>query len=336
MHKFKQALLLALFPFLLMQTAAAATAQNPLLVDNDLYVSYNGIHKFDQSTLEQQWSSLQGIQTFEPVMGERLLYVGSPQGLYALNPDNGEIAWRIEETRTIFSPVASDHLYAGSLHGALYSIDPGSGVINWRQQFEGWIYSPAVLREQGLLWTGGQAHQAFAVAIEDGRQLHAVAIAQESIFSPQDIGRQQVAFNLFNGSTAIINTATASIDGYLDGATQPKNLDFDEKLIYRSSRDGGLTAFDRSSYQQEWQKSLVAQELTMHPGNEDYLLMSDLDKTLILFNRLKGIEIWRDQLTGIWFSPIQVDENSIIYFQPSILQPNEISAVKIDAQPPTY
>ena len=335
MHKFKRALLLALFPFLLMQAAAAATAQNPLLVDNDLYVSYNGIHKFNQSTLEQQWSSLQGIQTFEPVMGERLLYVGSPQGLYALNPDNGEIAWRIEETRTIFSPVVAEHLYAGSLHGALYSINPGSGVINWRTKFEGWIYSPAILTDQDLLWTGGQAHQAFAVAIEDGRRLHAVAIAQESIFSPQDIGRQQVAFNLFNGSTAIINTATASIDGYLDGATQPKNLDFDEKLIYRSGRDGGLTAFDRSSYQQEWQKSLVAQELTMHPGNEDFLLMSDLDKTLILFNRQKGIEIWRDQLTGTWFSPIQIDEKSIIYFHPSILQPNEISAVKIVAQP-TY
>jgi len=335
MLKIKWALFLILFPFSLTQTAIAAPAQNPLLVDGALYVSYNGIHKFNQSNLEQQWSSLQGIQTFEPVMGEHLLYVGSPQGLYALDPDNGEIAWRIEETRTIFSPVVSDYLYAGSLHGALYSIDPGSGVINWRQQFDGWIYSPAVLREQGLLWTGGQAHQAFAVAIEDGRQLHAVAITQESIFSPQDIGRQQVAFNLFNGSTAIINTATASIDGYLEGATQPKNLSFDEKLIYRSSRDGGLTAFDRSSYQQEWQKTLVTQELTMHPGNEGILLMSDLDKTLILFNRQKGIEIWRDQLTGTWFSPILVDEKYIIYFHPSILQPNEISAVKIVAQP-TY
>ena len=336
MQKIKWALLLIIFHFLPMQAGAVATAQNPLLVDSGLYVSYNGIHKFNQSTLKQQWSSLQGIQTFEPVMGKRLLYVGSPQGLYALNPDSGEIAWRIEETRTIFSPVVSDHLYAGSLHGALYSIDPDKGTINWRQQFEGWIYSPAVLRDQGLLWTGGQAHQAFALAIDDGRQLHAVAMRQESIFSPQNIGRQQVAFNLFNGSTAIINTETASIDGYLNGVTQPKNLDYDEKLIYRSSRDGGLTAFDRSSYRQEWQKLLVTQELTMHPGKDNYLLMSDLDKTLILFNRQKGAEVWRDQLTGTWFSPIQIDEKYIIYFQPSILQPNEISAVKINAQSPTY
>ncbi|MCZ6798707.1 MAG: PQQ-binding-like beta-propeller repeat protein [Gammaproteobacteria bacterium] len=335
MQKIKWALFLALFPILLAQAAFGATAHNPLLVENDLYVSYNGIHKFNQASLEQAWSSLQGIQTFEPVMGERLLYVGTPQGLYALNPDNGEIVWRIEETQTIFSPVVGEYLYAGSLHGTLYSIAPGSGDIKWRAQFDGWIYSPAVLPDQDQLWTGGQAHQAFAIAIEDGRQLHALPIGQESIFSPQNIGRQQVAFNLFNGNTAIINTQTASVAGYLEGTTQPKNLDFDENLIYRSGRDGGLTAFDRNSYQQQWQKPMVGHDLTMHPGNEGYLLLSDLDKNLIIFSQLKGIEIWREQLTGKWFSPIQIDDKSIIYFQPSILQPNAISAVKIDAKP-TY
>jgi outer membrane protein assembly factor BamB len=333
MLRLKWAFFLIIVPVLLSQAAVASTAQNPLSVNNHLYLSYNGIHKFDRLTLQLQWSSLQGTLTFEPVMGEQLLYVGSPQGLYALNPDNGEIVWRIEETRTIFSPVVGDQLYAGSLHGTLYSINPASGVIVWHQEFDGWIYSPVFLRDQGLLWAGGQAHQAYAVAAEDGRKLHAVAVNQESIFSPQDIGRQQVAFNLFNGSTAIINTESASIDGYLDGATQPKNLEFDESLIYRSSRDGGLTAFDRNSYRQKWKKTLVTQELTIHPGDEGYLLMSDLDKNLILFDRKKGIEIWRKRINGTWFSPIQTGKKSVIYFQPSILQPNTISAVKIEALP---
>jgi outer membrane protein assembly factor BamB len=332
MQLFKWALILLLLPI---QAGLAATPQNPLLVDQSLYLSNNGIHKFNQLSLEQQWSSLNGMQTFEPVMGEQLLYVGTPQGLYALNPENGEIVWRIEEAQSIFSPVVAGQLYAGSLHGAIYSIDPESGAINWRRQYDGWIYSPVVLSGQGQLWTGGQAHLAYALAIEDGRQLHAIALGQESIFSPQDIGRQRVAFNLFNGSTTIINTETASIDGNLEGSTQPKDLSFDEKLIYRSGRDGGLTAFDRSSYVQQWQKPVVGHDLTMHPGSEGYLLLSDLDKTLILFSQLKGIEIWREQLTGNWFSPIQIDDQEIIYFQPSILQPNQISAVKIDAKP-TY
>ena len=62
MQLFKWALILLLLPI---QAGFAATPQNPLLVDQDLYLSNNGIHKFNQLSLEQQWSSLNGIQTFE-------------------------------------------------------------------------------------------------------------------------------------------------------------------------------------------------------------------------------------------------------------------------------
>jgi outer membrane protein assembly factor BamB len=311
----------------------AATPQNPLLVDHQLYLSHNGIHKFSQTSLSRQWSSLKGVKTFEPVMGENLLYVGSSQGLYALDPDSGEIAWRIEETHTIFSPTVVDQLYAGSLHGKLYSINPDNGSINWYQQYQGWIYSPAVVSDQGLMWTGGQAHQAFALAIDDGSQLHAVALSQESIFSPQKIGPQQVAFNLFDGKTALINTKTARIDQYLDGVTQPTNLGFGEQLIYRSDRNGGLTAFDRHNYAQKWYRPLVSHELTMHPGYQGYLLMSDLDNTLVLFDQQKSAEVWRTRLAGRWFSPIQIDPETIIYFKPPGLQPNTMSAVELKAIP---
>jgi outer membrane protein assembly factor BamB len=329
MHKSLWVLILVL---LATQTAFAATPQNPLLVDHELYVSHNGVHKFNRDTLEPVWSSITGVQTFELVMGDTLLYVGSPQGLYAINPDNGEIAWHIEDTRSIFSPVVAEQLYAGSLHGTLYSINPVNGSIIWRQLFDGWIYSPAVLPEQGQLWTGGQAHMAYAVAIDDGHKLHGLALGQESIFSPSSIGRHQVAFNLFNGDTTIINAKTAGIEVILDGVTQPKDLSFDDKLIYRSTHSGDLAAFDRDSYQLRWQKSMVSAELTIHPGINEYLLLSDLDKTLILVNRHTAAEVWRGQLNGSWFLPIQVDQNAIIYFKPINLQPNVISAVKIDAQ----
>ena len=148
---FKWVLLLVLSPAYLLQTVLASTPQNPLLAVDALYVSYNGVHKFNRTTLERKWSALQGLQTFEPVMGKHLLYVGSPQGLYALDPDTGHQVWRIEESRTIFSPTVARQLYAGSLHGALYSIEPARGKINWRKQFPGWIYSPVVQPDSNQL-----------------------------------------------------------------------------------------------------------------------------------------------------------------------------------------
>ena len=333
MQTFKWLLFLVLSPTFLLQNALASTPQNPLLTQDALYVSYNGVHKFDQATLERKWSALQGLQTFEPVMGNSLLYVGSPQGLYALDPDTGQQVWRIEESRTIFSPTVAQQLYAGSLHGALHSIEAASGKINWRQQFDGWIYSPVVQSDQNQLWAGGQAHQAFALSVNGGRRMHTIELNQESVFSPIDLQNQRIAFNLFNGQTAIINTVTAKIESWLDGSTQPKNLVFDSRLIYRSSRDGKLTAFDRNSYRQTWQKPIVGQDLTIHPSSSGQILLSDLDKILVLFDPQKPGEIWRNAIPGNWFSPIQVDTKNIVYFYSTNLQPYQLSAVRISAQP---
>ena len=333
MKKYQWVLVFILSSIFLLQASLAATPQNPLVAGDALYVSHNGVHKFNQATLEKEWSALRGVQTFEPVIGNNLLYVGSSQGLYALDTDTGRQVWHIEQARTIFSPSVAGQLYAGSLHGGLYSINSDSGKINWQQQFSGWVYSPVVLPDRDQLWTGGQVHQALAMSTKDGRRLHTVMLDQESIFSPLYLQNHQLAFNLFSGKTAIINTVSAKVDGWLNGSTQPNNLTFDDSFIYRSGRDGTLSAFDRYSYRLEWQQSIVGQNLTMHPTRGGNILMSDLDKTLVLFDPVKRTEVWRKQIPGSWFSPVQIDAKNIIYFKPANLQPNKISAVKINVRP---
>jgi len=334
MLKFSLILILIISTFYFLPVSLAATPQNPLVYDDSLYVSNNGVYKFNQATLKRQWVALQGLQTFEPVMGKNLLYVGSPQGLYALDPDTGRQVWRIEAMHTLFTPSIGGQLYAGSLHGVLYAIDPASGDINWQQNFEGWIYSPVVLPDKNQLWTGGQAHLAIAVSSEDGRRIHTVSLDQELIFSPIDLQNQQVAFNLFNGKTAIINTISAEIEGWLEGSTQPINLSYDEDYLYRTDRDGKLTAFDRINYQRQWQATIARDNLTIHPGYGDHILMSDTDRVLVLFDPIKRIEARQETRSGNWFLPVHTDKDSIIYFYKNILQPNALSAVKINARLP--
>ncbi|MFV2031352.1 MAG: PQQ-binding-like beta-propeller repeat protein [Gammaproteobacteria bacterium] len=328
MQQFRWSLTILVCLGFLTRTVFAASPQNPLLTDDAIYVSDEGVYRFNRSDLSLDWAMLSGVQTFAPVISQGLLFVGSSQGLYALDPESGRVLWNIEKSRTIFSPEVSEQLFAGSLHGELYAIDPVRGEINWRVQFDGWIYSPVVMPEQGLLWTGGQAHQAFSIATIDGRRLQSIALNQESVFSPSDIGKQQIAFNLFNGDTAIINSVSAKIDGWLKGSTQPQNLQFDDRIIYRSNRDGSLSAYDRNSYRALWQKTMVERDLTMHPGNAGFILMSDLDRSLILYDLQNQTEAWRRQLPGRWFAPIQADDGEIIYFISSASKPNRVSAVK--------
>jgi len=324
-------LLIAVCLLFSMRLSLAGEPANPLLVNHSLYVSEQGVFKFNPDTLEQIWSSLNGVETFAPVSSGSLILVGSTQGLYALNRDNGEIAWHIEKDRNIFSPVVSTQVFAGSLHGELYSIDPDDGSINWRRQFSGWIYSPAVEEKSAMLWSGGQGHRAYSLSLSDGSQLREYPTTQELVFSPINLGGNQIAFNLFDGSTLIVHSRTGEVIGSLSGNIQPKNIYRYEQTIYRSDRAGGLSAFKQKSLALEWRRSMVTGDLDMHPAQPGFLLLSDRDQNLILIDLEKNDEIHRLEPVGQWLSPVQIDSRKIIYFQ-KLMQPPWLSAVQTTAQ----
>jgi len=79
---------------------------------------------------------------------------------------------------------------------------------------------------------------------------------------------------------------------------------------------------------------VVGQDLTIHSSSASQILLSDLDKTLVLFDPQKRGEIWCKSIPENWFSPIQIDRENIIYFHSNKLQPNLLSVVKISAQLP--
>lgn len=320
-----------IFWLALMLQPAVADQQNPLLTSNSIILSHNGVYRFDRDTLKPQWQSLAGIQTYHPVMGKDLLYVGSTQGLFALNPENGDIVWQIEATKTIFSPAVSGRLYAGSLHGALYAINPLTGSIDWQKQFDGWIYSPLVLTQKNQIWAAGQSHQATFLDSINGSMLGKVDLGQEAVFSPQQIDDHHIAINLFNGSSALINFNTSSFSGRLDGSSQPRHLSINGNSIYRSSRDGRLAAFDRLSRQTKWQRQLVSSNLSMHPAIPGYLLLSDLDSRLLLVDLSNNKVVYQTRIPGQLFSPVQVKPDAIVYFSEDSLQPNQLRAVKLSA-----
>ena len=231
----------------------AQTAKNPLQHDDAIYVSEQGVYKYVLLDLSLKWSALISMQTFEPVISNDVLYVGSTQGLYALDILTGHEIWHIEDGFTLFSPVIyNQHLYAGSLHGILYDIFPSDGTVNWSSQFEGWVYSPVVIPMQKRLWTGGQAHRAIAVNMDNGEQIHAITLAQEVIFSPIKIDDESVGYNLFDGSTVIINASSGSISKIIEGSSQAKNLLLSNGSIFRSNRSGLLDEFSKQSEQINW------------------------------------------------------------------------------------
>jgi outer membrane protein assembly factor BamB len=309
----------------------AASPQNPLRLNDSIYVSQQGVYKFDRNQREPLWSSLVGVETFEPVIYQDLLLVGSTQGLYALNLATGSVAWHIEKKHTLFTPTIAEMAYAGSVHGELYSVDPRDGKINWRRQFEGWIYSPAVDKNSNYLWTGGQAHQVYAVDIDDASLQHQLATTQESVFSAVDLDAGQTAFNLFDGSTLVVGSGNGKVTAILAGDSQPNAIYAYAGTIYRSHLDGSLMAFDAQNHALEWRQSLAPRNLVMHPSQPGYLLLSDQDRTLLLLNLEHPDSPCPVEPESQWMLPLQPDNENIIYFQKS-MQPLGLTLVQIRAQ----
>ena len=320
-------LLLSLVSLLLSEMAVAAEyPQNPLRLGDSIYVSHQGVYRFDSTAVDPLWSSLEGIETFAPVAHEELLLVGSTQGLYALNRADGKIAWRIEKQHSLFTPSIAGLAYAGSVHGELYAIALDDGSIEWRRTFDGWVYSPAINADAALLWTGGQAHAVYALSSHDGELLQEIPTSQETVFGAVDLGREQVAFNLFDGSTVIVDSSNRQITAILPGDSQPTGISHQGEMIFRSHSDGSLVAFTRDDMAVEWQSRMTPGNLTIHPSLPGYLLLGDGDRKLILFDLAAKTVLCELDAQGQRLLPMQLDTNRIIYFQ-KLMQPTGLKLV---------
>ena len=313
--RYPQAWLAALLALCAGAAQAASYPQNPLALDGAIYVSHEGVYRFDDGETEPRWRALAGVETFALVARGELLLVGSTQGLYALERASGSIRWRIEPTRTLFTPSLARDAYAGSLHGELYALDPARGAIRWRRPFDGWIYSPAIGAGGEALWAGGQMHDLVGLDAADGRERRRIATRAEAVFSPLDLGDGRAAFNLFDGSTRVVDMGSGAILAEIPGDAQPSGLERDGDLLFRVDRAGRIDVIDVASLAPRRRIVLDRQDLALHPSRDGSLLVSDIDRNLWLLDARARAEPCRLRPAGRWLRPLQRENNAIIYFE---------------------
>ena len=154
---------------------------NPYIGRSDIFISFDGVHAYARDDLQKQWSALLGEHTFEPVVHQHRLLVGSSAGLYALHIQDGSVIWHVESNNEIFTPVIVNGIaYAGSRNGTLYAFDATSGHERWRTKFPGWVYSPAFASE--TLITGGQDATLWALDPSNGDQRWSRKLPGELVF----------------------------------------------------------------------------------------------------------------------------------------------------------
>jgi len=241
----------------------------------------------------------------------------------------GTCCWYIEKQHSLFTPTLGEQAYAGSVHGELYAIAPQDGSIRWQRAFDGWIYSPAISADASWLWTGGQAHEVYALGSDDGEMMQIIPTSQESVFRAVDLGDARVAFNLFDGSSVVINSDNGQVESILAGDAQPTAILRRGNMIYRGHSDGSLSAFVSKSLQPAWRRALLSQGLVVHPSLPGYLLLGDQDRKLLLMELVQHSIHCELEPGGQWLLPIQIESGKILIFQKS-MQPPRLRLV----QPP--
>ncbi len=311
----QRAWLLALAATIAFTAQASTYPQNPLALEGAVYVSHEGVYRFDAGETMPRWRSLDGVETFAPVAHGELLLIGSTRGLYALERATGRVRWHIEPSRTLFSPAIGRDAYAGSLHGELYALRLADGAIRWRRHFDGWIYSPALGIGGESLWSGGRLHALVGLGVADGAERHRVEIRAEAVFSPLDLGDGRVAFNLFDGSTRIVDTASGAILADIGGDAQPSGLERDGESIYRVDRGGRVDIIDAAGLARRRQIDFDTRDLALHPSLDGALLLSDIDRSLWLIGTGEDDAPCRLNPAGRWLKPLQHGAGAIIYFE---------------------
>ncbi len=233
------------------QVCAALYPRNPLAIGGSIYVSHQGVYRFDAARTGPLWSNLAGVETFAPVVYRDLLLVGSTQGLYALRLADGGVAWHIEKQHSLFTPTLDEQAYAGSVHGELYAIRlPQTARSSGGSAFDGWIYSPAINDRRKL----GLDRRTGARSLRARQRRRRGPDANSPIYPRIGVPRGRprrwpgVAFNLFDGSSVVVGFDNRQVTAILDGDSQPTAvLRRCTALIYRGHSDGSLSAFAQRS-----------------------------------------------------------------------------------------
>ena len=202
-----------------------------------------------------------------PASGNHV-YVGSERAVvYALNSDDGKIAWQTNVAgEAVSRPVVSDGLVlVHTSNGMLQGLSESDGTVQWTVNLD----MPALsLRGESAPAT------AFGAAIVggDNGRVSAVLMQQGQMIWQQRISQA---------------TGSTEIDRLSDVDTTPVIVD---GVVYALAYNGNLTALDLRSGQIMWKRELGSVNDFIVDGNRIYMV--DQNDRLLALSTEGGVTLW--------------------------------------------
>jgi len=324
--------MIPVFPISIAAPAAAAAEVrypgNPYVGRTDIFISTDGIHAYASDNLQEQWTALRGEHTYEPVVYDNVLLVGSSRGLYALRTGDGSVLWHVEPGNEIFAPVIVDGIaYAGSRNGTLYAFDTINGREIWRNHFPGWIYSPAF--DGSTLITGGQDARLWALDPLNGKRLWTRELPGELVFRTVPGAPMTVLATTFAADLIAFDTSNGMQRWRLQTPTANIMPSVFDKRILLGGLDGGLRQVDLDSGTIDWETQLRGRLSSPRLVDDAVVIVRNDEGDLFFLNRNTGMVIGETRFSGEAVGTPFLHHGSVFQFSQNSGQLSIVAATDI-------
>jgi len=285
-NRFKACVVLVLFYAQISIAGSVSYPVNPLLTKQAVFISANGITRFDKLSLKADWHTLKGIQTYEPVLAGHLLLVGSNQGVFALNRKTGKIVWHLYSGSILYSPtIAKQIAYIAGVNGLLRAVVVKTGRILWTKKFTGWIYPPAMTGN--VLVTGGQHAVVWGIDKTSGDKIWEKDLSgEELVYRPVVLPGGKVLLTTFGAKAIAISAKNGLTAWMFSTKTAVSNPVLFKHQLFLNGLDGSVLALDSRTGIFIWKQPLKNGLLFPAVIHDGRLLTGD-DEGTVYFIDLK-------------------------------------------------
>ena len=232
-----------------------AIYSDPIIEDGVLYfTSWAGdVVALDVNSGESKWNKNIGFSCVSsPTYYNDNIYVGSNNGLYVLDKDNGRIIWKRDISSISSKPVViNDVVYCGSYDGFVYAIDSSNGDEIWSFKTNSEVYSSPVV-DKNILFVGSSDNVFYAIDKNDGNMLWSYD-SDGPISSSPIVNDGFVYFGSWDSNLYAVDIKSGElIWKFTAGWGIDSSPTIKEDTVYFGSKDNNLYALDKKNGELKW------------------------------------------------------------------------------------
>ena len=256
--------------------------------------SWNGnISAFNINSNNLIWETNLGwSSSSSPIIVKNNIFVGSSDGLYALEKDSGEILWNFKMGAVSSIPVyVNGVVYCGSHDGNIYAINSKNGDLEWTFETNDEIYGSPVVKNN-VLFIGSNDGYMYAINIKD-KELKWKFKTDRPIVSSSLIVNKDLYFGSWDGNLYSLETETGKLKWkFTTGWGIDSTPAFFDDTIFVGSEDTNFYAIDAEDGTLKWifpTNGGIQSSATVYGG---FVFFGSSDGKLYAVNALSGDLEW--------------------------------------------